>query len=876
MKKSINDIRAMFLEFFKKKDHTIISGSSIIPKNDSSLLFTNAGMNQFKDVFLGKEKITHKKIATVQNCLRTGGKHNDLNNVGFTPYHNTFFEMLGNFSFGEYFKKEAIKYAWELLTSNKWFNLPAEKLIVTVHDSDEETYDVWKNIIKMPLSQIIRIEKKEKIFLSENFWKMGSSGPCGPCTEIFFNTEKTALNKKNFFNNDKYIEIWNIVFIQFNLLSNGTIIDLPYKSVDTGMGLERITSILQKKNSNYKIDLFKKLIFYLSNTYNIQDLNNQSLYIIADHIRTSLYIISNGIQPSNEGRGYVLRRLIRRALRHGLKIGIKNAFLYKIIPYLIKLIENSGCKFIKEEKKIKKILKSEEIQFLKILKKGIIILNKNILKINNNVLPGEIVFKLHDTYGFPVDLIDEICKEKKIILDYQNFNKLMENQKKKSKKSNKFSFIKNYLMSKIKPTIFLGYEKKEITTTILGIFLNEINVEKTQSKSEKIVLVLKETPFYAESGGQIGDSGEIYNECFNFLVEDTKKNGSVIIHFGKLIKGTIQNNSIVKAKINIKKRKAIEINHSATHLLHSALKIALNQNIIQKGSLITQEYFRFDFLYPGSISEKKIRKIEKIINNKIWENLKVKFKIIYFEEAKKRNIIFLENKKYDTKVRVLSIDNFSHELCAGTHVKKTKEIGILKITSCNSIASNIHRIEAVTKNKALLLIQKKESILNQIKTILKEKEEEIIKKINFLSNKHLYFKSINKKFEKYEIKEIAKKILKKGILIDTTRLIIYQFQERELSFIKNLINYFKNHLSSFIVILTNKKNKKISILVNVTNVSKTLISALKIINFITKKINGKGGGNEKSAQGGGTNPKNNNLFIKEVKNWILSVLKQNN
>ncbi|CAL4323335.1 alanine--tRNA ligase [Buchnera aphidicola] len=878
MKKSINEVRKIFLEFFKTKDHKIISGSSIIPKNDSSLLFTNAGMNQFKDIFLGKKTPNFKRVATSQNCLRTGGKHNDLNNVGYTSYHNTFFEMLGNFSFRDYFKEKAIIYAWELLTSSKWFNLPENKLLVTIHSSDKETYNIWKKIIGLSDNQIICIKKEKKIFLSENFWKMGSSGPCGPCTEIFFNNNpnEQQQNKENFFKNNKYVEIWNIVFIQFNLLLNGSLTDLPYKSVDTGMGLERITSILQKKNSNYKIDIFQKLIFYIANTYCIKNLENQSLYIIADHIRTCIYIISAGVLPANEGRGYILRRLIRRALRHGLKIGIKDKFLYKIVPYTIKLIKKFSNGITKKEEEIKRILKLEESQFLKILKKGIILLHNNIKKINNNILPGKIVFSLHDTFGFPIDLIEEICKEKKIIIDYQNFNQLMERQREKSKKSKKFFFENNYQTFKIKPTIFLGYKEEKIQSTIISIFLNENPVKEINVPSEKIVLVLKETPFYAESGGQIGDTGKIYNKDFSFLVQDTKKNGSVIIHFGKLISGKIKINTIITAEINLKKRKLIAINHSATHLLHSALKIVLNQDILQKGSLITDKYLRFDFLYSKSISEESIKKIEQIVNYKIWENLNINCEITSFEKAKKRNAIFLENKNYAKKVRLLSIDNFSYELCAGTHAKKTREIGIFKIISNNSIAANIFRIEAFTKKEAFLSIQKKETIFNQVKILLKEEEKKIIKKINFLLDKNLYLRSIYKKYEKYKIKEITKKMLKEAILIKKISIIIHYLKEKKSNFLSCLINYLKNHLNSFIIILVNETNEKISVLVSVAKKLIKKITAIEIINIIIKEINGKGGGNKENAQGGGKKPKNNSHFIKKSKNQILSILKKEN
>ncbi|WP_343152495.1 alanine--tRNA ligase [Buchnera aphidicola] len=874
MKKSINEIRKTFLEFFEKKNHKIIPGSSIIPKNDSSLLFTNAGMNQFKDVFLGKKEPIFPRVATVQNCLRTGGKHNDLNNVGYTSYHNTFFEMLGNFSFRDYFKEDAIIYAWELLTSSKWFNLPEEKLLVTIHSSDKETYNIWKNIIGLSENQIIPLKKEKEIFLSENFWKMGNSGPCGPCTEIFFNNtqNKEHQNKDILVENNNYLEIWNIVFIQYNLQSDGSLIDLPYKSVDTGMGLERITSILQRKKSNYKIDLFQKLIFYIANQNNIKDLENKSLHIIADHIRTCIYIISSGVIPSNEGKGYILRRLIRRALRHGLKLGIKEKFLYKIVPYTIKLIKKFSNGNMKKKEEIGKILKLEEDQFLKILKKGIILLHENIKKIKKNILPGKIIFSLHDTFGFPIDLIEEICKEKKIILDYQKFNQLMEAQKIQSKKSKKFFFEKNYQTFKIKPTIFLGYQEKKIKTTITNIFLKENSIKKIQTLNKKIILILKETPFYSESGGQIGDTGKIYNKNFSFLVEDTKKNGLVTMHFGRLISGEIKINANVTAEIDFKKRKLIAINHSATHLLHSSLNIVLNQKILQKGSLVNEKYLRFDFLYPNSISQEEIKKIEKIVNYKIWENLNINCEIISFKEAKEKNAIFLKNKQYTEKVRLLSIDNFSHELCGGTHARRTGEIGIFKIISNNSISANVCRIEALTRKEALLSIQKKESIFNKIKKNLKEEETKIVKKINFLLEKNSYLKLIYKKYEKYKIKETTKKILKESFLIKKTNLVIYHLNEKKSNFLNCLINNLKNNLNSFIIILTNETNKKISVLVSVSKELITKITAVEIINFITKEINGKGGGNKENAQGGGIKPKNNNFFIKKSKKWILSIL----
>ncbi|QCI20537.1 alanine--tRNA ligase [Buchnera aphidicola (Brachycaudus cardui)] len=879
MNKTTNKIRQDFLNFFEKKGHVIIPSSSLVPYDDSTLLFTNAGMNQFKDIFLGQKKSDYPCVATVQRCLRTGGKHNDLENVGYTSKHHTFFEMLGNFSFGNYFKKEAIEYSWELLTSKKWFNIPKNKLWISVYHDDDETYKIWKNVIQVPSQHIIRIGDKNNLkYNSENFWQMGDTGPCGPCTEIFYDYSNNSdlddslefLENKN----DRFIEIWNIVFIEFNRISKTKIIPLENKCIDTGMGLERISAVLQNVHSNYDIDIFQILIKNIAKFTKIKDLNHASLKIIADHIRSCTYIIADDIIPSNEHRGYVLRRIIRRALRHGHKIGIKEKFFYKLVSNVIEIMGKSGNVLKQKQEKIEEILKTEEIQFSHTLDKGLKILNLEIQKTHSNVLSGKTVFYLYDTFGFPVDLTADVCREKNIKIDYKNYELCKENQKEQSNFNKKF--YKNYNDYIIVNDIctFQGYKKNKVKSLVKYIFVKN-NLVSELKTNENGIIFLDTTCFYAESGGQIGDKGELYNEKSCFIVKNTKKYGKTIGHIGKLITGTILVNEYIYSKIDEDHRHSIELNHSATHLLHAALQKILGQNVNQKGSLVTDTHLRFDFSYTNSIQLTQIQKIEYMINLNIRKNILIKTKELKLEEAKKKKAIALFDNQYKSIVRVVFIDNFSIELCGGTHTTRTGDIGLFKIISQSSIASGIKRIEAVTGQKAIDYLHQKDNYIEDISLSLncnhshiKEKLKKLMITITNLEKKIIQFQ---KKENKYYIKQL----IKNASYIYEIKFIENIFYNYEHKLMREIVDQLKKELKTTIIILINVKNHCFTVIVGVTKNLINNITATKIMDILMKETNGKGGGKKEIAEGGGVDTKKLSIVLKNVKSWIFKNFKNN-
>ncbi|QCI27264.1 alanine--tRNA ligase [Buchnera aphidicola] len=866
MKYTTNTIRKMFLMFFKENNHKIIPSSSLIPKKKSNLLFTNAGMNQFQDVFLGKKKYPFSQVVTIQKCLRTGGKHNDLDEVGYSEYHNTFFEMLGNFSFGTYFKKEAILYAWNLLTDKSWFNIPKKKLFVTVYYKDKETYNIWNKIIKLSKKNIIKIyNKKNKKYESDNFWQMGDTGPCGPCTEIFFKKKNNNNQEYNLEDKSQCIEIWNIVFIQFNRINKNEIIPLKITCVDTGMGLERIASVLQNVNSNYQIDTFKKIITYISKINNLNISNHQSLNVIADHIRAAIFIINENIIPSNEHRGYILRRIIRRALCHGNKIGIKNIFFYKLTKIIISLFNNNEKDLENKKKYIINILKEEELQFHETLNKGIKFLNQEIKKLKKPEINSKIVFYLYDTLGFPIDLTKDICREQKIYINQEKLNNIILQHKKNTKNKIK-KFIQNTIHTDIK-TIFCGYKKNKITATIKKIFINGKEKKKIL-KHETGIIILDITPFFGESGGQIGDSGIIYKENVIFQVKDTQNFINAIGHIGTLCSGKMHINDIIVAEINKKKRLLIQNNHTATHLLQTTLKKILKYSIEQKGSFINDQYLRFDFTYPNKINIDEIFKIEKKINQYIQKNIIIYNKKINFEQAKSNNYIFLKNKIYQKIVRTVSIGNISKEICKGTHTHSTGNIGIFKIILNKSISSGIRRIEAITNIIALKKIQNHEKKINEIKIILKSDNTSIISKIKTLINENNDIKKenyyLNREIITYQIQTIRKKIIK----IKNINFLSYEIKEKNIQLLKILIDQLKIYIHYGIIILFYKKNKKYIFIVSITKNLIKNIQANKIIEIIKNNTQGTGGGKSELAQCIGKNIKNISKIIQNIKKWI--------
>ncbi|QCI23928.1 alanine--tRNA ligase [Buchnera aphidicola (Macrosiphoniella sanborni)] len=870
MNRTTSKIRQDFLNFFKEKKHIILPSSPLVPYNDSTLLFTNAGMNQFKEIFLGYKKTDYSRVATVQRCLRTGGKHNDLENVGYTSRHHTFFEMLGNFSFNDYFKKEAIEYAWELLTSQKWFNIPKNKLWVSVYHEDDETYQIWKDIIKIPSQRIIKIgDNNQNQYDSENFWQMGDDGPCGPCTEIFYDYGNNINNTTDFFknNNHRFIEIWNIVFIEFNRISKTNIIPLKKKSIDTGMGLERIASILQNVSSNYDIDIFQDLKKNISQLSKIKDLNHPSLQIIADHVRACAYIISDNIIPSNEHRGYVLRRIIRRALRHGHKIGIKDNFFYKLVSVVIKVMGDTSAILKQKQKKIEEILKLEETQFSYTLEKGLKILKFEIKKIHNNILPGETAFYLYDTFGFPIDLTADVCREKNIKIDYNEYELVKNKQKKQSIINQKFykSYNDNIIINHT--CTFEGYKKNHTKSLVKYIFVNNKSVKKIL-KNETGIIFLNTTPFYPESGGQIGDIGEIYNKNCSFIVKNTKKYGNSIGHFGTLLSGKIEIDQYIYTKINQNYRNAIQLNHSATHLLHAALRNILGEHVNQKGSLVTDNYLRFDFSYHPTIEIFQIQKIEHMINMYIRHNFLIKTQILSLEEAKKKNAIALFENQYNSIVRVVFINNISIELCGGTHTKRTGDIGVFKITSQSSIASGIKRIEAVTGKQAIYYLHKKDNYIKDLSIVLKCNNSDIKNKVENLKNRISCLENQIINLQKKEHTYYIKKLFKKCLDIKGTKFLTHIFYDYEHKFLRVIIDELKKTLEKTIIILVNVINNRFTFVIGITKNLLNYITAINIMEIIIEKTNGKGGGKKEIAEGGGIYTQKLIIVLNDIKSWI--------
>lgn len=852
MMNNMYSIRKKFLEFFYKKKHKIIKSSSLIPHNDKSLLFTNSGMNQFKNLFLRKNTIKYNKIATSQRCLRVGGKHNDLENVGNTSSHHTFFEMLGNFSFGGYFKKEAIISAWELLTHKNLFYLPENKFWITVYHEDKETFDIWNKIIGIPEKRILRIGDNKEKYNSDNFWQMSDQGPCGPCTEIFFERENNI--SKDFFyklKKEKLIEIWNIVFIQFNRKKNGYLDVLNDPSVDTGMGLERITSVLQKVDSNYSIDFFSELIKKIACVLDIKNFKNNFLKILADHIRAVSFLIVDGVIPSNTQHGYVLRRIIRRAINYGNLLGINGLFFYKLVTPLIKIIKEKDV--LEKKELIKQIIKAEEKKFSYALKTGLSILNKKIKKINNNILDGKTVFLLYDTFGFPLDLIEKICNDKKIKIDKNNFKLLMYKQKKQSSKNNYFFDKTKHNSINIDNNIitkFTGYNILTDISQVLYIYDKDFKRKTIIEQNQNAIIILNKTPFYYESGGQIGDQGFFNGKNKKFLVQDTKIYNKSIIHIGKVILGSIKIGDCLSAEVNKEFRLNVSRNHSAIHLLNVALEKILGNKIIQKGSLANDKYFRFDFTYFQKINIDDIKNIENLINNQIIKNISIDSNIILFDNAKKY-AKFLSEEVYDKYVRMITIKNLSHELCCGTHVKFTGEIGFFKIIKETSVSSGIRRIEGITGKNSLIKIQKQNDYIKNIAYLLHTDDNKIDKKINklliYINNIETELKKIKNKYIISQMPYFKSKILK----INRINFLILKIDDYDREISNRMIKMIQTKLKLSVIILASIYNKEIFIF---TSVEKKLINYFQanfLIKEILNKIGGNGGGSIYFAQGKG-------------------------
>ena len=858
--KTTSEIRQSFLDFFHSKGHTVVESSSLVPENDPTLLFTNAGMNQFKDVFLGNEKRPYTRATTAQRCVRAGGKHNDLENVGYTARHHTFFEMMGNFSFGDYFKQDAIKFGWEYLTSPQWLGLPKEKLYVTVYETDDEAYNIWHDEVGVPAEHIIRIgDNKGAPYASDNFWAMGDTGPCGPCTEIFYDHGDHiwgGLPGSPEEDGDRFIEVWNIVFMQFNRHADGTMEKLPKPSVDTGMGLERMTAVLQHVNSNYEIDIFQTLIKTIAELLNVTDLNNKSLRVIAD-----------GVVPSNEGRGYVLRRIIRRAVRHGNILGAKGAFFYELVPTLAKVMGHAGEIISQKQAHIQKTLKAEEEQFARTLERGLALLEDELAKVANNQLSGEVAFKLYDTYGFPLDLTADVCRERNIAIDEKGFEAEMQAQRERAKASSNFGMDYNNVIKVEGQTQFKGYETLNTDATVVALFSNGESVNEIKS-GENAVVILDQTAFYGESGGQVGDSGLIFSEICNFQVNDTQKYGQVFGHIGQLTSGSLKVGDKVKAEVEAQRRHAITLNHSATHLLHSALREVLGNHVAQKGSLVNEQVLRFDFSQPEAINKAQLAEIERIVNRKVRENIQVVIEQMDIESAKAKGAMALFGEKYGDVVRVVDMSDFSIELCGGTHVNQTGDIGLFKITSEGAVAAGVRRVEAVTGENALAWLHNLQQIAQNSAEVLKTDVASLVEKIQQLQDKA---KRTEKELEQLKTKQASQAgadLAKQAEQINGVNVVVQQIDNVDAKALRTMVDDLKNQLGTAIIVFGSVVDDKVSLIVGVTKDLTDKVKAGELVGEMAQHVGGKGGGRPDMAMAGGSEPQHLSNALTFAKEWI--------
>lgn len=804
MSKSTAEIRQAFLDFFHSKGHQVVASSSLVPHNDPTLLFTNAGMNQFKDVFLGLDKRNYSRATTSQRCVRAGGKHNDLENVGYTARHHTFFEMLGNFSFGDYFKHDAIQFAWELLTSEKWFALPKERLWVTVYESDDEAYEIWEKEVGIPRERIIRIgDNKGAPYASDNFWQMGDTGPCGPCTEIFYDHGDHIWGGPPGSpeeDGDRYIEIWNIVFMQFNRQADGTMEPLPKPSVDTGMGLERIAAVLQHVNSNYDIDLFRTLIQAVAKVTGATDLSNKSLRVIADHIRSCAFLIADGVMPSNENRGYVLRRIIRRAVRHGNMLGAKETFFYKLVGPLIDVMGSAGEDLKRQQAQVEQVLKTEEEQFARTLERGLALLDEELAKLSGDTLDGETAFRLYDTYGFPVDLTADVCRERNIKVDEAGFDAAMEEQRRRAREASGFGADYNAMIRVDSASEFKGYDHLELNGKVTALFVDGKSVDAINAGQEAVV-VLDQTPFYAESGGQVGDKGELKGANFSFAVEDTQKYGQAIGHIGKLAVGSLKVGDAVQADVDEARRARIRLNHSATHLMHAALRQVLGTHVSQKGSLVNDKVLRFDFSHNEAMKPEEIRAVEDLVNAQIRRNLPIETNIMDLEAAKAKGAMALFGEKYDERVRVLSMGDFSTELCGGTHASRTGDIGLFRIISESGTAAGVRRIEAVTGEGAIATVHADSDRLSEVAHLLKGDSNNLADKVRSVLERTRQLEKELQQLKEQAAAQESANLSSKAIDVNGVKLLVSELSGVEPKMLRTMVDDLKNQLGSTIIVL---------------------------------------------------------------------------
>ncbi|EFJ1784236.1 alanine--tRNA ligase [Escherichia coli] len=875
MSKSTAEIRQAFLDFFHSKGHQVVASSSLVPHNDPTLLFTNAGMNQFKDVFLGLDKRNYSRATTSQRCVRAGGKHNDLENVGYTARHHTFFEMLGNFSFGDYFKHDAIQFAWELLTSEKWFALPKERLWVTVYESDDEAYEIWEKEVGIPRERIIRIgDNKGAPYASDNFWQMGDTGPCGPCTEIFYDHGDHIWGGPPGSpeeDGDRYIEIWNIVFMQFNRQADGTMEPLPKPSVDTGMGLERIAAVLQHVNSNYDIDLFRTLIQAVAKVTGATDLSNKSLRVIADHIRSCAFLIADGVMPSNENRGYVLRRIIRRAVRHGNMLGAKETFFYKLVGPLIDVMGSAGEDLKRQQAQVEQVLKTEEEQFARTLERGLALLDEELAKLSGDTLDGETAFRLYDTYGFPVDLTADVCRERNIKVDEAGFEAAMEEQRRRAREASGFGADYNAMIRVDSASEFKGYDHLELNGKVTALFVDGKAVDAINAGQEAVV-VLDQTPFYAESGGQVGDKGELKGTNFSFAVEDTQKYGQAIGHIGKLAAGSLKVGDAVQADVDEARRARIRLNHSATHLMHAALRQVLGTHVSQKGSLVNDKVLRFDFSHNEAMKPEEIRAVEGLVNAQIRRNLPIETNIMDLEAAKAKGAMALFGEKYDERVRVLSMGDFSTELCGGTHASRTGDIGLFRIISESGTAAGVRRIEAVTGEGAIATVHADSDRLSEVAHLLKGDSNNLADKVRSVLERTRQLEKELQQLKEQAAAQESANLSSKAIDVNGVKLLVSELSGVEPKMLRTMVDDLKNQLGSTIIVLATVVEGKVSLIAGVSKDVTDRVKAGELIGMVAQQVGGKGGGRPDMAQAGGTDAAALPAALASVKGWVSAKL----
>ncbi|MGM0450862.1 MAG: alanine--tRNA ligase [Pseudomonadota bacterium] len=866
------ELRSAFLEYFRQNGHTIVPSSSLVPADDPTLLFTNAGMNQFKDAFLGREDRGYTRAVSSQRCVRAGGKHNDLENVGYTARHHTFFEMLGNFSFGDYFKREAINFAWTFLTDPQWLGLTAEKLWVTIYQTDEDAYRIWNEEIGVPADRIIRIGDEDGVpYKSDNFWTMGDTGPCGPCSEVFYDHGPDVAGGppgSEDEDGDRYIEIWNIVFMQFNRTADGVMHDLPSPSVDTGMGLERIAAVLQGVHSNYEIDLFQSLLKAVADALGGIDPEQASARVIADHIRSCAFLIADGVMPSNEGRGFVLRRIIRRAARHGNKLGATGTFFHKLVAPLEALMGEAYPELTKARPQIEKILKQEEEQFARTLEKGLKLLEDDIAQLSGTEIPGDTVFTLYDTFGFPVDLTNDIARERGLTLDLEGYEKAMEAQRERARAASKFGIDYNAGLSLEGETEFTGYGNFEDDGKVRAVLVE--GERRSAGVGERAVVVLDRTPFYGESGGQVGDTGVLSWSGGRFEVEDTQKEDGHHLHIGRVVAGTVEPGMTLHAEVNGERRANTALNHSATHLLHAALRTVLGEHVAQKGSLVNAERLRFDFSHFEAVTAEELERIERMVNEQVRANTPVETRVTDMETAKAMGAMALFGEKYGDTVRVLSMGTggFSIELCGGTHVERTGDVGLFRLVAETGISSGVRRIEALTGEAALDHDREQEQRLSRIAALVKGAPESAVERVESLVEH-------NRQLEK-EVEQLKGKLASaagsdladSAVDVNGIKVVAADMQGADRKALMETADQLKNKLGSAVVLLGAAAEGKVTLVAGVTKDLTGRLKAGDLMKVVAPKVGGKGGGRPDMAQGGGSDPDGLPAAVAAVEAWV--------